>query len=41
MGAWSAIYHLRAITEEKHLKKDPEYARYVKKVKWRYIPEVY
>jgi len=41
MSAWSLIYHLRSITEEKHLKKDPNYVEYCKKVKYRYIPGVY
>jgi protein-S-isoprenylcysteine O-methyltransferase Ste14 len=41
MAGWSLIYHLRAITEEKHLKKDPDYIKYCKKVKYRYIPGVY
>ena len=41
MGAWSFIYHLRSITEERHLIKDPDYQEYVKKVKYRYIPFVY
>ena len=41
MGIWSFIYHLRSITEERHLMKDPNYVEYCKKVKYRYIPGVY
>lgn len=35
---WNIIYTLRAITEERHLMKDPEYRAYCKKVKYRFIP---
>ena len=35
---WNLIYTLRAITEERHLMKDPAYEEYVKKVKYRFIP---
>ncbi len=38
--AWSTIYCLRALTEEKLLMKDPEYVAYCKKVPWRFIPGV-
>lgn len=41
MSAWSFIYHLRTVTEERHLSKDPDYIEYKHKVKWRYIPGVY
>jgi protein-S-isoprenylcysteine O-methyltransferase Ste14 len=41
MAGWSLIYHLRAITEERHLRKDPDYVEYCKKVKYRYIPGIY
>ncbi len=41
MSAWSFIYHLRSITEEKHLSKDTNYIEYKNKVKWRYVPGVY
>lgn len=41
MAAWSLIYHLRTITEEKHLSRDTEYIIYKNKVKYRYIPGVY
>jgi protein-S-isoprenylcysteine O-methyltransferase Ste14 len=36
----SALYHFRAITEEKHLSKDPVYRDYKKTVRYRYIPGV-
>jgi len=35
---WVFIYYLRAITEERHLGKDPEYRDYCKKVKWKFVP---
>lgn len=35
---WFWIYHMRAVTEEKHLSKYPEYLAYCQKVKYRYIP---
>lgn len=38
--AWNVIYILRALTEERHLKKDPKYQAYCKKVKYRFIPGV-
>jgi protein-S-isoprenylcysteine O-methyltransferase Ste14 len=38
---WSMIYVLRALTEEQHLKQDPEYKAYMEKVKWRFIPKIY
>ncbi len=41
MSVWTIIYHLRTITEENHLGKDPDYQEYIKKVKYRYIPGVY
>lgn len=36
----SSIYYFRALTEERHLIKDPEYKEYVQKVKYRFIPFV-
>jgi len=36
--AWSAIYILRALTEEKLLRNDPDYVAYCLKVKYRFIP---
>ncbi len=41
MLSWSAIYFFRAITEERHLMKDPDYQAYCKKVKYRFIPHVW
>ncbi len=41
MGTWSIIYHIRAITEERHLIKDPNYQSYCRQVKYKYIPFVY
>ena len=35
---WNIIYTLRALTEERHLMKDPDYREYCKKVKYRFIP---
>lgn len=40
-AAWVSIYYMRAITEERHLIKDPEYQEYCKKVKYRFIPGLY
>jgi protein-S-isoprenylcysteine O-methyltransferase Ste14 len=39
--AWSAIYTVRALTEERHLLADPEYGDYCERVKWRFIPRVW
>jgi protein-S-isoprenylcysteine O-methyltransferase Ste14 len=41
MSFWTLIYFFRAITEERHLLKDPDYVKYCKKVKWRFIPYIY
>ncbi|MCK5472226.1 DUF1295 domain-containing protein, partial [Candidatus Gracilibacteria bacterium] len=38
--AWNAIYILRAFTEERHLRADPDYRKYQKKVRWKFIPRV-
>lgn len=39
MAAWSTIYALRAITEERHLLSvDGEYAAYCQRVRYRFIP---
>ena len=38
---WNIVYTLRALTEERHLMKDPEYRAYCKKVKYRFIPGVF
>jgi protein-S-isoprenylcysteine O-methyltransferase Ste14 len=38
MTAWSLIYCLRALTEERHLGRDPEYQEYCQRVRYRFIP---
>lgn len=41
-AAWTAVYMLRALTEEDHLKGvDGEYAAYCEKVRYRFIPGVF
>ncbi len=41
MSGWSAIYALRAITEERHLlMANNGYAQYMQRVKWRFVPGV-
>jgi protein-S-isoprenylcysteine O-methyltransferase Ste14 len=37
-AAWSGIYVLRALTEERHLGSDPDYQAYRSQVRWRFIP---
>lgn len=37
---WNVIYFMRALTEERHLLKDPDYQKYVRRVKYRFIPGV-
>jgi protein-S-isoprenylcysteine O-methyltransferase Ste14 len=37
-AAWSAIYVLRALTEERHLGSDPDYQAYRSRVRWRFFP---
>lgn len=40
--AWSTIYGLRAITEERHLLlADNGYAQYMAQVRWRFVPKVF
>jgi protein-S-isoprenylcysteine O-methyltransferase Ste14 len=41
MVIMTALYYRRAITEEEHLSRDPEYRIYMKKVPYRYIPGVF
>jgi protein-S-isoprenylcysteine O-methyltransferase Ste14 len=36
--ALSFMYYRRALTEERHLRRDPEYRAYMKKVPYRFIP---
>lgn len=38
---WSIIYFFRALTEEKHLRQDPDYVSYCEKVKYRFVPGIY
>ena len=38
--AMSGIYTLRALTEERHLKRDPEYVAYMAKVPYRFFPGI-
>ena len=41
MCGWTAIYALRALTEERHLLlADNGYAEYMRRVRWRFIPGV-
>ncbi len=35
---WGFIYYMRAVTEERHLMRDPEYQTYAERVKWRFLP---
>jgi protein-S-isoprenylcysteine O-methyltransferase Ste14 len=39
--AWTVIYFLRALTEERHLSQDPDYIEYAKKVKYMFIPGLF
>jgi len=41
LAAWTGIYTVRALTEERHLKADPDYRAYCERVKWRYVPGVW
>lgn len=34
----NGIYVMRALTEERHLSRDPAYRQYSERVKWRFIP---
>jgi protein-S-isoprenylcysteine O-methyltransferase Ste14 len=38
LAMWGLIYVARAITEERHLRQDPDYIAYEKRVKYRFIP---
>lgn len=41
VAAWTAIYALRALTEERHLLMlNNGYAEYMTKVRWRFVPKV-
>jgi protein-S-isoprenylcysteine O-methyltransferase Ste14 len=37
-AGWCSLYVLRALTEERLLRQDPDYVEYCKKVKYRFIP---
>ena len=39
-AGWVTIYVLRALTEERLLRQDPDYVAYCQKVKYRFIPGV-
>lgn len=41
LATFNGVYFIRALTEEKHLMRDPEYREYAKNVKWRFIPGVF
>lgn len=41
MFCWSLIYFFRAITEERHLIRDPDYQKYCLQVKYRFIPFIW
>lgn len=41
LAAWTIIYFLRALTEERHLLKDPDYVAYCQKVKYMFIPGIF
>lgn len=38
MISCATVYYFRALTEERHLIKDPDYQQYTQKVKYRFIP---
>lgn len=40
MAAWSFLYYMRAVTEERHLNMDKDYHAYKEKVKYMFIPRV-
>ncbi len=41
MSFWTFLYFMRAMTEERHLLRDPDYQKYKKEVPYRFIPKVY
>jgi len=41
VAAWSALYYWRAITEERHLSRDPMYQDYCRRVPSKFIPGVW
>ena len=38
LAGFNALYLLRALTEERHLRQDPDYEEYCKLVRYRFIP---
>lgn len=41
-SGWTAIYALRAVTEERHLRLlDNGYAEYAQRIRWRFVPGVW
>lgn len=41
MAGWTLLYYFRAVTEERHLLRDPEYQAYCRQVRYRFIPSVW
>lgn len=41
LGLWTAIYVARALTEERHLERDPDYRAYQAQVRYRFIPGIW
>lgn len=41
VALWMWIYYLRAMTEENHLSADPDYVKYKKQVKYKFIPGIW
>ena len=41
LAGWNMIYFLRAMTEERHLRADPDYRAYCEHVPYRFIPGIW
>lgn len=41
LAAWNLIYYLRAVTEERHLLNDRDYAAYCRRVRYKFIPGIW
>jgi len=41
MAAWSFLYYLRAVTEERHLSQDHDYVEYKNNVKYMFVPRLF
>lgn len=41
MMGWNVIYLLRALTEERHLMRDPQYRAYCERVRYRFVPGLF